>query len=73
MQKRTIKDDSGNAFCGSMQEGQARYNWGARTMRDVAEKAGARIQIGRMVRYNFKKIDNYLDSISGQGGRSHEE
>ena len=39
-------------------------NSGRQTAVEIGMAAGARIQIGRRVMWNVKKIERYLDSIS---------
>lgn len=67
MKYRTVRNMTDDAYCGSRLEAQGRYNLGARSIRELAEKANARIQIGRSVRYNFRRMDEYLESVS-EGG-----
>lgn len=35
--------------------------------RQIGEKAGARVQFGNSVRYNRKKIDAYIQSVTEDG------
>ena len=44
---------------------QAMLGTGRKTAVDIGTAAGARIQFGRRVMWNVKKIERYLDSISG--------
>ena len=64
MQSRKTTTMTAETRCGSMAEAQARYSYGQATIRKIAEDAGAVIRFGRTVRYNFAKIDKYIDSIS---------
>lgn len=64
MQNRINKATSKEAFSGGMAEAQGRYGYGQATIRKIAEDAGAVIRIGRTVRYNFSKMDRYLEGKS---------
>lgn len=43
---------------------QAMLGTGRKTAVDIGMAAGARIQVGRRVLWNVKKVERYLDSIS---------
>ena len=62
--RRKVVTNTAVVKCGSMAEAQARYNYGQATIRQIADEAGATIRFGRTVRYNFTKIDKYLDELS---------
>lgn len=61
--KREVTDQ----FCGDMQSAQERYGVGYHSVKKIANECDAVIKIGsKVVRYNFKKMDAYLNSISGK-------
>ena len=50
---------------GRIKEACARYSLGKDAMREIAEKAGAVIQLSsRLTLYDFVKIDAYLGSLA---------
>lgn len=51
---------------GAIDAACARYGYGKASMRRIAAEAGAVIRVGRTVRFNFDRIDRYLDQISGE-------
>lgn len=67
MQKRRVIITDKTQISGGMEEAQARYGYGRATIKHIAEDAGAIIRIGRTVRYNFQKIDAYINSLSDGG------
>lgn len=64
MQKREYKINSQSLVVGCIEEAQARYGYGKATIKNIAKEAGAVIRIGRTVRYNFSKIDAYINQLS---------
>ena len=62
MQKRVRKEDT-MQFCGDMQAAQERYGVGYHSIKKIAKECDAEIKIGRSVRYNFSKMDNYLNKV----------
>ena len=50
---------------GRVDQACARYGVGRNTMRSIAEQAGAVRRIGRNYLIDFKDVDKYLDSLSG--------
>lgn len=66
MNRRMIKPTEGNEIrTGGLPEACTRYGLGKASMRRVAEDAGAVIRIGKRYLINFKRVDLYMDSISG--------
>ncbi len=51
---------------GRIDQACARYGVGRNTMRQIAEQAGAVRRIGRNYLIDFKVVDKYLDSLSGE-------
>ena len=51
---------------GRIDQACARYGVGRNTMRSIAEQAGAVRRIGRNYLIDFKVVDKYLDSLSGE-------
>lgn len=49
---------------GRIEDAMNRYSLGRNTMREVGKAAKAEIRIGKAVLYNFRKIDEYMDSLS---------
>ena len=54
---------SETARFGSLTECQQRYGFGQAKVREIAKAAGAVCHVGRAARYNFARIDAYLDSL----------
>ena len=52
-----------NIKVGTVKEAQTRYRFGRVALLNAAEKCGAVIRIGRMVRLNFSKLDKYFDDF----------
>ena len=50
---------------GRIQEAMARYCLGKDTMKRTAAAAGATIRIGKAVLYDFRKLDQYMESLAG--------
>lgn len=46
------------------EQGRERYNIGRDAFVKLAKEANAVVKIGRSTRYNTRKIESYLDSIS---------
>lgn len=44
----------------------AMLSCGKTTARKIGETAGARVKVGRRVLYSVSKIENYIESISGE-------
>ena len=53
------------ALYGDITEAAARYGIGKAKMREVGAAAGAVVKIGRLARYNYAKIDAYLETLGG--------
>lgn len=51
---------------GTLEQATLRYGFGRNSMRKIAEDADAIIKIGKCVRVNFTKLDNYMDALSGE-------
>lgn len=51
---------------GTLEQAGMRYGFGRNSMRKIAEDAGAVIKIGKCVRVNFTKLDQYMDALSGE-------
>lgn len=49
---------------GRIDDAVKRYGLGRNSMREVGKAAKAEIRIGKAVLYNFRKIDEYMDSLS---------
>jgi hypothetical protein len=49
---------------GRIDDAMKRYSLGRNTMREVGKAAKAEIRIGKAVLYNFRKIDEYMESLS---------
>ena len=63
---RTENAIAAAAMSGDMYAARNRYpGYGRDTLMRIAREAGALIRIGRRVMFNFRKMDVYLDSISG--------
>lgn len=49
------------AYCGDIKDTMKYFNLGAATTRKIAKEAGAVMKIGRLTRYNYEKIENYIN------------
>ncbi|MCI8564953.1 MAG: hypothetical protein HFI39_01320 [Lachnospiraceae bacterium] len=54
-----------DARTGRIEKACAKYGVGRNTMRQIAEQAGAVIRFGRNYLIDFKRIDEFLDSLAG--------
>lgn len=54
------------ARTGRIEQACLRYGVGKNTMRKIAEDAQAVIRIGKTYLINYSKVDDYMDSISGE-------
>lgn len=67
MNTRLVRSELGiDARTGRIDQACARYGVGRNTMRQIAEQAGAVVRIGRNYLINFQKVDQFMDSISGE-------
>ena len=67
MKNRLVRSELGiDARTGRIDQACARYGVGRNTMRQIAEQAGAVVRIGRNYLINFQKVDQFMDSISGE-------
>lgn len=66
MRKRLERDGiEADVRTGRIEKACATYGVGRNTMRQIAEDAGAVIRIGRNYLIDFRRVDKYLDSLSG--------
>lgn len=65
MRKR-VETFSEEVKTGTLENAGARYGFGRKKMRVIAEDAGAIVKLGRSIRVNFTILDNYMDSLSGK-------
>ena len=63
MEKRRIPA-SPTAKSGDINDARARYGMGRNAVETIAEKCGAKFRVGRLVRYNFSKMDAYIDELT---------
>lgn len=61
---RTLATATENNMAISTDELMNRLQSGRKTALEIGMKAGARVQIGRRVLWNVKKVQEYLDVIS---------
>lgn len=61
---RTLATATENNMAVSTDELMNRLQSGRKTALEIGMAAGARVQIGRRVLWNVKKIQEYLDAIS---------
>lgn len=67
MRARLLREELGiDVKTGRIEQACARYGVGRNTMRQIAEQAGAVVRIGRNYLINFQKVDQFMDSISGE-------
>ena len=66
MRKRNISEEISlrDMKCHDIDQLAAYLNIGTARARQLAEKAGATIYLGKTVRFNVQKINEYIDSIS---------
>lgn len=63
---RKIERLEPEARTGRIEQACLRYGVGKNTMRQIASDAGAVIRIGKNYLVNYEKVDNYMDTISGE-------
>ncbi len=61
---RTLATATENSIAISTDELMNRLQSGRKTALEIGTEAGARVQIGRRVLWNVRKIQDYLDQIS---------
>ena len=67
MKSRLVREELKiDAKTGRIEQACARYGVGRNTMRQIAEQAGAVVRIGRNYLINFRIVDEFMDSISGE-------
>ena len=53
--------DSNSIKVGTIKDAMARYRYGRATLMKIANECDAVIRIGRTIRINFTKMDEYFD------------
>lgn len=48
----------------TVNDASARYQIGKNTVRNIAEKIGAAVHIGRLIRIDIAVMDSYFDSLT---------
>lgn len=64
MHRRIPTPDDFAAYA-TMETAKARYQVGRKSIDKLAQAAGARVTIGSCVRYNLKRMDQFLDDQKG--------
>lgn len=64
MNKRNCVSNVEAMRTGRIDDAVLRYGVGRNKMREIGKQAQAEIRFGRTILYNFKRIDEYMDSIS---------
>lgn len=66
MKNRLVRTELGiDVKTGRLEQACQRYGVGRNTMRQIAEDANAVIRIGRNYLIDFPKVDEFMDSQSG--------
>lgn len=62
---RTLKpvENSKNIRVGTLREGQERYRYGRNTLLKIANECNAVIRIGKTIRLNFTRLDDYFENV----------
>lgn len=56
-------ENSNDIRVGTIKEGQERYRFGRDTLLKIANECNAVIRIGKSVRLDFAKMDEYFDKM----------
>lgn len=62
--RKTTKERTGQVIAVDTTELMNMLNAGRKSATDIGMAAGAKLQIGRRVLWNVKKVQQYLDEIS---------
>lgn len=65
MRNRTVTAITGESRLMDTEELRAYTNLGRNNAMKLGEEIGARVQIGRRVLWDKKKVDEYFDSLTG--------
>lgn len=65
MRSRTLLTENNNSRLIDTEELRAYTNLGRNNAIKLGEEIGARVQVGRRVLWDKKKLDNYFDSLTG--------
>lgn len=63
MKRRSVPTNT-NAKSGDIKDAMARYGMGRRGIEEIARGCKATFRVGRLVRYNFTKMDAYIDELT---------
>lgn len=67
MKSRLVRTELGiDVKTGRIEQACQRYGVGRNTMRQIAKDADAVVRIGRNYLIDFPKVDEYMDSLSGE-------
>ncbi|MCH1971639.1 hypothetical protein MCI89_04660 [Muricomes sp. OA1] len=65
MRNRTVTAEAGQARMMDTEELRAYTNLGRNSAMKLGEEIGAKVQIGRRVLWDRRKIDEYFNSLTG--------
>ena len=65
MRNRTVTAEAGKARMMDTEELRAYTNLGRNSAMKLGEEIGAKVQIGRRVLWDRRKIDEYFNSLTG--------
>lgn len=68
MRKRNVSDELSlkEMKCHDVNQLALYLNTGTAKAREIGEEAGAIIRIGKRILFNVSKVNEYIDSISGE-------
>lgn len=65
MRNRTVTEEAGKARMMDTEELRAYTNLGRNSAMKLGEEIGAKVQIGRRVLWDRRKVDEYFNSLTG--------
>lgn len=65
MRNRTVKADYGTSRLMNTEELRAYTNLGRNNAMKLGEEIGAKVQVGKRVLWDRKKLDQYLNQLTG--------
>lgn len=62
MNRRKAAENNSNTMYGDIKSACVRYSLGANSIRKLAAQCNAVVKVGARTLYNFRRIDDFLDS-----------
>lgn len=62
MNKRKVTENNNDVMYGDIKSACARYSLGLNSIRKLATQCNAVVKVGARTLYNFRRIDDFLDS-----------